>query len=484
VFAVLVFWIVVYWLVALSANEKTPFLGKLSSWGLMGLLLGFTAQFVATVLMLVPLALVALGVHAFHAVSAQWRMRGFAAVLLIAGVGVGTSPSWLHNTLVAREPVFLSAHEGINFFLGNHASSDGYTSIPAGLRRSQDGLMEDSLKLPEVETGRPMRRSECSAWWKARANRWIAENPDAWRALLIKKVANFWNIYEFDDLNAIAPWLEMGLVPPGFRFGHFAFLALAALPLVLYRCGPGRWVAAGVLMLSLAILPVFVTERYRLTALPGLIVLAVCGVTLCVTSIRTRRWVSVASVAIFAVPCALLVFAPRNSPVLIARIDHPVGLRLLERSQQVEDPGERQDLRRRGVERLRNAHKLLPRDSEIAFAYANGLLLDGKTGESEGLYRQILASLKDSQGRPTHLGAVNNLSMLLSQAKRHAEAEPLLERSLEIEPGEANTWMRLAEVRLALGKKDLAKAAVKEALRLRPGTQGYLQFEQKLNAAP
>jgi tetratricopeptide (TPR) repeat protein len=238
-----------------------------------------------------------------------------------------------------------------------------------------------------------------------------------------------------------------------------------------------------VLTLLLAILNVFVTERYRLTALPGLVVLAVSGLALLVAECRARRWVGPGLFLIAGVGAAFLVFAPRESPELKARRDYAVGLRLIERVQQLRDPAERASVQTRGVEFLRRAQKLVPTDAEVAFGLANGLLVSGATQEAEQYYRGILAAVVDKDRRPAHLGSLNNLGSILLDAKRYAEAEPVFMRSLQLDRENGLAWFRLAQVELGLGKPDLARRALADALRVEPKNEKYKAFAAEIERA-
>ena len=116
--------------------------------------------------------------------AARWRARSIAALLLFGGIGLGASPCWLHNYFVAGEPVLLSAHSGINFWIGNNPQANGYPKIPGGMRADQEGLLRDSITFAEKQVGHPMRRYEVSAYWSGKAHQYIAENPGAFLRLV------------------------------------------------------------------------------------------------------------------------------------------------------------------------------------------------------------------------------------------------------------------------------------------------------------
>src|SRR4051812_35558057 len=168
-------------------------------WLGIGALVGLTATLVATVLFALPLLVAAL----IMARSSALR-RGLALVLLFAGVAAGTSPAWLHNRLIAQEPVFLSAHSGINFWIGNAPGATGYPKIPAGLRAGQQELLIDSITVAERAVGRNLSRAEVSRYWSDKASAQIKSHPVEYVRLLGTKVRNFWNAYVYDDVTIMA----------------------------------------------------------------------------------------------------------------------------------------------------------------------------------------------------------------------------------------------------------------------------------------
>ena len=100
-FAVYVFWLLVWLVVRLdSAPTARQCL-------FVGALIGFSAMAVATILFLVPLVLAALVLK--RKIDNRSRVQSIAAgtALLLIGIIMGASPCWIHNYLIARDPVFL-----------------------------------------------------------------------------------------------------------------------------------------------------------------------------------------------------------------------------------------------------------------------------------------------------------------------------------------------------------------------------------------
>ncbi|HXA08397.1 MAG TPA: hypothetical protein VNW28_00350, partial [Chthoniobacterales bacterium] len=167
---VFVFWFVVWQIVK---RREAPALWKLL---LMGMLIGFTAMGIATILFLVPLVFAAL----FLRWAAPFSYRVAGTVAVIAGIFVGASPAWIHNAFVARDPVFLSAHSGVNFWIGNNPMANGYPRFPPGLHAGQQAMLQDSIATAEKAAGHPLKRSKVSAFWSQKARAWIQGHPLDW----------------------------------------------------------------------------------------------------------------------------------------------------------------------------------------------------------------------------------------------------------------------------------------------------------------
>ncbi len=226
-------------------------------------LVGLSALIAAATLVILPLLAVALFL----------KRRQLLFIALLAGLLAGTAPAWTHNLLVAHDPVFISAHGGLNFWIGNNPDANGYPKIPPGLPSDQAQLLESSIRIAETAAGHSLPRSEVSAFWSHKASAYIQANPGAWLGLVGVKLRNFWNAFRYDDLSSITPLRDAGIVLPGLHFGLLAALGLPGA-LFAFRNRRARWIIAALGLQMLALLPAFVNERYRLPAVPGLLILA------------------------------------------------------------------------------------------------------------------------------------------------------------------------------------------------------------------
>src|SRR5262245_31750160 len=167
---VFVFWLVVWRVV------RTDTAPRIAECFLLALLVGSTATAVATVLAVVPLVFAAVLLRA----KREWPERMIRIAILMLGLVIGTSPCWIHNYFIAHDPVPLSAHSGINFWIGNNPHANGYPRFPPGLRAGQAAMLQDSIDQAEASAGRPLKRAEVSRYWSEQARNYIRTEFDSW----------------------------------------------------------------------------------------------------------------------------------------------------------------------------------------------------------------------------------------------------------------------------------------------------------------
>lgn len=299
-FVVALWWFCIWWLLSRSATARWL------EWFSVALLIGLGAMISAAALSLLLLLLAALILH----------RRSFAALAVAAGVSLGTAPAWAHNMFAGRDPVFLSAHGGLNFWIGNNPEANGYPKIPLGLPKEQSLLLLKSIQVAEAAAGHPLPRSAVSAYWSNKARDYIATHFFDWLRLLGVKIKNFWSNFQYDDLSSITSLRDAGIILPGIHFDLAAALGLPGA-LLATRNRKARWIIAAICLQMLALLPVFINERYRLPAVPGLLLLSAFFVAELSGRIRAARWRPLATAAVAVTASTFfVVFTPNNDPAL------------------------------------------------------------------------------------------------------------------------------------------------------------------------
>ena len=423
-----------------------------------GLLLGFAAMGVASVLILVPLFLAALFFR-----RTNLRQAAITAAVLVVGVFAGAAPCWIHNYLVAGDRVFLSAHGGINLWLGNNPEATGYPHFP-GIHAGQGQMLRESIDQAEAAAGRSLKRSEVSAYWSSKARDYISHHPGAWLKLLARKIGNFWNAFEYDDLGVIVNLREHRVLFPGLHFGLIAALGLAGA-IFSWRAFPAsRWIAAAIALQLAAILPVFVTERYRLPVVPGLLVFAALGLQRLWSNCAAARYANAAlQVGILALS-ALFVAIPRHDPSLWALEAYNAGRFALET-----------DNLAAAENHLQRAHALVPDNAETNFALGNLRLAQDDSAAARAAYEAVLGM----DGK--HKGALNNLGVLALNAKDPPRAIEFFRRALALEPRNPKTHYLLAKALDLAGNRDEARIEAMRAVELAPGQSEFKALQEQLN---
>lgn len=451
---VFVFWSLVWQVVA---RKSVPAFGAMLTFGL---LVGVTATGVATILFVIPLLL---GAVFCKWVAAGKAARIFAAIALLLGTVLGASPAFLHNYFLARDPVFISAHSGINFWIGNNPWSNGYPRFPPGLHAGQEAMLQDSIRRAESAAGHPLKRSEVSAYWMSQSRHYIAHNFGAWLKLLGLKVFNFWNAFRYDDLSVITTLREEGIILPGIGFGFVAALSIPGAVLTWRRFRPARWVAAAVFLHMVSLLGVFVTERYRLAAVPGLLLFATIGIwefwENCVRA-RIRESILYAGILVLA---TIFVSMPKRDPSLWALDSYNTGLQALDLNH-LQDAEKKLDL----------AYAYVPQNAELNFALGNLRLAQNHRESAKSYY--FTALRLDSR----HEGSYNNLGVLALEEGRGQLAARFFTKALEQNPRDAKTYYLLARSYLDAGDSKGARREIDQAIELDPSRPEFQDLKEEL----
>lgn len=450
---VFIFWFVVWQIVKRTA---APPLWELF---LLGALMGFTAMGVATILFLVPLVLAALFLRWRAALSA----RLIGAALIMAGVFLGASPAWIHNYYVARDPVFLSAHSGVNFWIGNNPIATGYPKFPPGLRAGQQAMLQDSISTAEAALGRPLKRSEVSRYWSDKARDWIHAHPGDWGRLLGTKVKNFWSAFRYDDISMLTALREQSIILPGIGFGLVAAFGLPGLIIACRKFPSSRWIAAAVFLHMASLLTVFVTERYRLAAVPGLLLFAAYGLAELREALATARYREAGVFLVLLFASTAFVSMPQRDATVWALDTYNSGLQAL-------DAGQLQLAR----QKLDVAYAYSPSNAEINLAEGN---LHLELGEKEAAKGYYFAALRLDPG---HVGACNNLGVLALEESRWELAARFFRAALRQTPNNAKLYFLLAQAELKMGDRSAAQLAIARAAALEPDRPEFSALQQEL----
>jgi tetratricopeptide (TPR) repeat protein len=196
-----------------------------------------------------------------------------------------------------------------------------------------------------------------------------------------------------------------------------ALLAIPGILLAWRRYPRSRWIVAGVALHMAAVLPVFVTERYRLAAVPGLLLLGAAGLAQLGEALAARRWQGVGLWIGAAAAGACVVFWPVNEPALRWMDAYNSGLKALEMD----------DLASARA-KLERAFAFAPGNPEVLSSLGNYWLRARDFEQAKIFYRRAL------EANPATVGALNNLAIVAMTEGQWDAARNLLAAALRIEP--------------------------------------------------
>ncbi len=237
-----------------------------------GLACGLAAITRPTILIAIPLLLV-------FVIVRQKRTRWLrTAIVLLIGVAVFVGPIFVRNLVLAHDPVLIASQAGINLYIGNNDSADGYSArLPEPL--GNNWRIGQITYAAEKDIGRQLKPGEVSSYWTGQALRWIVTNPGRFFKLCGKKIIYQLANREISNNRALGPFIDKipflhyNLI----RFGFI--LPLAFIGVISIR----RFDRANLLVLTFVILYIltlslfFYNSRFRLPLLPYYFIWASAG---------------------------------------------------------------------------------------------------------------------------------------------------------------------------------------------------------------
>ncbi|MFH1279346.1 MAG: glycosyltransferase family 39 protein [Candidatus Eisenbacteria bacterium] len=274
--------------------------------GAAGFLFGVAISGRGNLLFAVPfvtLWILARGVRPFRGSSIRT-----AGVFLLGGA-LAIAPVTLRNRIVGGDWVMTESDAGINVYVGNNPAATGIHTPPFTIRTVPEYEERDAAKLAEQELGRrPLKPSEVSRFWIAKAVRFAILNPGAEAKLVGRKFLLAWNDREVPDnydqayFARVSP-LFRGFLPSFVWVSPFAVLGMVVSLRDWRRTG---FLHLFVIAYILSLLALYVTSRYRLPVVIGLVPFAAHGALWFGGRLRGRSWGAAGSGAILLVLVFLL----------------------------------------------------------------------------------------------------------------------------------------------------------------------------------
>ncbi len=235
-------------------------------------------------------------------VDGGWRLRARFGGCAALAFALAVMPITLRNMVLTGRLIPVSSNGGINFYIGNRAGADGVSAVPVGLRWER--LVS---RMPQPVLDDPVAAAR---WWERAAWREMASEPAAAAGRVARKTLAFLSAREFRN-NICFHWLQARSVPLWLSPVQYAsVLPLAAAGMLLLRRREPRAFALCLLWTGgygVACVLFFVTARFRLPAVPLLIIPAAFALTCLAAAMRAgdRRVLagSAAAMALAGVIC-------------------------------------------------------------------------------------------------------------------------------------------------------------------------------------
>jgi tetratricopeptide (TPR) repeat protein len=437
--------------------------------------------------------------------SRRRLMRAIAA--LAAGFALVALPVMARTVVVTGEWIPFTYNFGFNFYAGNGPqATGGFNSItdtqlisPVGPITKDGGIEADGREYLRKVDGVTLGARASSDYWAAKTWRWIRGHPLDVLRLVPRKLGMMWSRHEYAQIENVKEFARLA-GPLGLPVvGSFAFLGTLAFPGLFLAWGRGRaarFTLGYIVVLTLAVLPFFVVDRYRHHLIPGLALLAALTIDRAYALALRHDRRRILALAAGLLAGLAVTFAP--GPALSGRkfeggLEFDLGSRWLargrpdlavqsfERAVSLEPPGgafmkgtthatERADLYynyglalralRRDDEALAwfgHAVEVGPDRAPAIRALADGCLRIGQTARADSLYAVLGAKVGGEalsfEGR----------GVRAAQQGRLDEAAALFDRAVRADPNLSSAWGALIRAEVQLGRRAAAESSLVRA---------------------
>jgi tetratricopeptide (TPR) repeat protein len=261
-------------------------------WLLIGVIAGTAALFRGNMLLFIPVLAMWIVINDHDALRKKvTRDTLFNILFLFLGTAVAIFPATLHNFIAEKEFILISSNLGVNLYIGNNKKATGCFEPLPGLDQVMD--MRGSAPAKAALGRDDLKSSEMSSYWRSLAFDYIGKYPMDFVKLLFLKLYFFWGSVELEQILAIQ---NMKVLMPVLKWplGNFFILgplALSGLLMGIMRKKKEVLLIAFFLFTYIfSLLPFFMTDRYRIPAIPVLCLFSGCSIATFVQMLKGKKW--------------------------------------------------------------------------------------------------------------------------------------------------------------------------------------------------
>jgi tetratricopeptide (TPR) repeat protein len=400
------------------------------------------------------------------AVIALKAKRGFRLVAVVGIVLLGTMALLgLRNREAFGEFFLFSPQGAVNLYIGNAGYADGKTPVAPPTRYpyaisadpGEDSIIIGCKQAALENVGRELNDRELAHYYTSKTLAEIGNDFPRWLGLMVKKTYYFLNSYELSDIKPIPRFIDRYsrvLRLPLLTYAIVMPLGLVGLGLVAVRRRKAAWlVSAGFLACALTSIAFFVVWRFRLPAVPFLLILGGFALSQLVAAVRGKAWKHLFSLAVPAVLLSLFSL----SSLWGIRDNSGEATYITNEGAILANTGKTEQ----AIEVYREAIKADPADARPYYYM-------GKAYGSLGLISQSKEMLEMAAMINPNYRSFAFLSMGITLANQgdFAGAVPYFKRSIDADPGLALAYYNLGLSCFNLGRFAEAREALGEAVAL------------------
>jgi len=375
------------------------------------------------------------------------------------GIALCLLPITASNYFIGHDLVLSGYSSGPNLWLGNNADCRGVLVYPADMK-VQAGNMEGEeayfRSRAEQALGHPLKPSEISSFWIAKAREYVFSHPLDWALLTGKKLLYFWNKQEVSD-NYDMDFLrqEFGTVLNGplLTFGLVA--PLAALGIFTTFRGRSReatLLLALSLVYILSTLPFIVVDRYRLPILASFLPFAAHGLMTLAQDAMARDLKHLRGHGLIILAVAILSWAPLVEANIGMDANYTnLGSTYLE-----------QNNLPKAREYFEKAVAEAPDNAATLNNFGGVLFIMGEQEKGMALVRKAITA------DPSYANAYATLGQMQATLHDWGNAAQSYQQALAINPASAMAYKSLAQVYTAAGNYQAAITNYRRALEIEP----------------